>query len=66
MLILDGAAVCVQLLAAEEKKSQSITEFWENIASAEDQRMAAMARRRVVMEEHTTNVTQSVFQQDQG
>ncbi|CAG8556531.1 9728_t:CDS:2 [Paraglomus brasilianum] len=46
---LDGAAVCVQLLTAEEKKSQSIAKFWENVAS---------------VEEHTTNVTQSVFQQD--
>ncbi|CAG8605135.1 186_t:CDS:2 [Paraglomus occultum] len=49
----------------QEKKSQSIAKFWENVASVEDQRMAAIAKRRVVVEEHTTNVTQSVFQQDQ-
>ncbi|CAG8624122.1 8564_t:CDS:2 [Ambispora leptoticha] len=33
----------------EEKKSQSIAKFWENVASVEDQRMAAIARRRVVV-----------------
>ncbi|CAG8600424.1 11578_t:CDS:10, partial [Acaulospora morrowiae] len=48
-----------------EKKSQSITKFWENVASVENQMTAAIARRNVIMEEHTNTVIQSVFKQDQ-
>ncbi|CAH1760816.1 13592_t:CDS:2, partial [Entrophospora sp. SA101] len=33
----------------EEKKSQSVAKFWENIASVENQRMAAMARCTVLI-----------------
>uniref|UniRef100_U9UAM3 Uncharacterized protein n=1 Tax=Rhizophagus irregularis (strain DAOM 181602 / DAOM 197198 / MUCL 43194) TaxID=747089 RepID=U9UAM3_RHIID len=48
-----------------EKKSQLVKDFWEGAISSQKRKVATIHERTALMEEHTTGVANSVFQQDQ-
>ncbi|CAI2169087.1 20006_t:CDS:2, partial [Funneliformis geosporum] len=52
-------------LVMNEKKSELVKDFWKNAMSSQKRKVTAISEHTVLMEEHTTNVVSSVFQQDQ-